>query len=90
MKGGVGGGGLPYDGVAYSFSLHAKCSKLWLGWPLGSSTNITFISLHVQFIVNLLPRKVKVNEENLILVLLYLSFGSTGTSHFSRRNLMTS
>ena len=29
---GVGGGGLPYDGVAYSFSLHAKESAVSCGW----------------------------------------------------------
>lgn len=30
--GGVGDGGLPYDGVAYSFSLHAKESAVSCGW----------------------------------------------------------
>ena len=27
-----GGGGLPYDGVVYSFSLHAKESAVSCGW----------------------------------------------------------
>lgn len=30
--GGVGDGGLPYDGVAYSLSLHAKESAVSCGW----------------------------------------------------------